>query len=347
MPESASRFFPLCRGSRKILILDLGFLGDTIQLIPSLYCIRQALPEAHLSVMVADHIKDILKVCPWVDNILGYPRFPKGPRWYQDFGRVRALRRAGYDAVINLNGSDRSSLLTWLTGAPLRFGRRPERVPPLWTWRYTHWVHVPYGTMPVYRQRWQCLQEAGFPGESPAFGTRIPEDVMSRVGTLLEGEREYIHVSPFTTLDYKELPETHLVDLIAELQEKRGWKVALSCAPNERERGKLDSLLKQLPRRPWKVFAGDLGLLELAGVIQSSQLHLGGDSGAMHVAFMTGVPTVTWFRDYANKVEWMPEGSNSRVVLGQDTPSGLQGVTAAHILTAVDSVMKDARTSRP
>lgn len=338
MSDNASNFFQLCRHARKVLVLDLGFLGDTIQLIPSLHCIRQAMPDAHLSVMVADHIKDILKVCPWVDAILGYPRFPKGPRWYQDFGRVKALRREKYDVIINLNGSDRSSILTWLSGAPLRSGRRPKRVPPLWAWRYTHWVHIPYGTMPVYRQRWLCLKEAGFPGDAPTFGTRIPEQVMGKVKELLDGESDYVHVSPFTTLDYKELPEDHLVKVVSELQDKRGLKVVVSCAPNDRERGKLDRLLKRLSRKPWKVFAGELGLLELAGVIQGSRLHLGGDSGAMHVAFMTGVPTVTWFRDYPNKVEWMPEGEHCRVVLGRDTPTGLQGITAADILAAVDSL---------
>src|SRR5438552_12137105 len=59
MAESSSLeqgFYHRTRGARKIMVLDLGFLGDTVHLLPALWEIRQAYPAASLHVMVAEHV---------------------------------------------------------------------------------------------------------------------------------------------------------------------------------------------------------------------------------------------------------------------------------------------------
>ena len=163
MPLPGNQFFPAVSPQAHILVLDLGFLGDAVHLIPALAAVRRALPKAKLEVMVAEHIQSIMAVCPWLDGVHGYPRFPKGPPWYENFGRVGELRRAHYDAVINLNGSDRSSILTLLSGAPLRLGRVPPKVPWFWPHCFTHTVDVPRGDRTVFLQHLDALAAAGFP----------------------------------------------------------------------------------------------------------------------------------------------------------------------------------------
>ena len=48
------------RDARKVMVLDLGFLGDTIHLLPALWMIRQAYPQAELHAAVADHIISLM-----------------------------------------------------------------------------------------------------------------------------------------------------------------------------------------------------------------------------------------------------------------------------------------------
>jgi heptosyltransferase-3 len=330
-----SDFFGLIPAQARILVLDLGFLGDTIHLIPALAAIRRACPRARLEVMVAEHIKDILAVCPWVDVVLGYPRFPKGPRWYEDFGRVQKLRAEKFDVVINLNGSDRSSILTRLTGAPLRLGRVPPKTSRFWNGCFTHTVNIPHGTKPVFQQRLDALAAAGFPSPAngPAFPIEIPATAAQQVAQRLGDNRPFVHLSPFTTQDEKELPAAALAEFLNAAQAARpdlAW--VISTAPNEREKSKLAALRKLLRFEPWRVFPGNLNLVELAAVIGRSRLHLGGDSGALHVALMTGTPTLSWWRNYAGRVEWMPPGPNSGAVIGEISPAGLQGVMVVALL---------------
>lgn len=345
MPRPGAEFFAEFPEAARVLVVDLGFLGDTIHLVPALWVIRRARPKARLEVMVAEHVKSILTVCPWLDAVHGYPRYPKGPRWYQELGRVRALRAEKYDVVINLNGSDRSSVLTWATGARLRLGRVPPEVAWFWPRCFTHTVDVPHGTQAVFRQRGDALKAAGFPmpEEGLTFSIGIPEAVERKLDGLLENVGAFAHMSPWATQTEKELPVEVLAEFLNEAHAARpnlGW--VLSGAPTAQEKERLQELRGRLKFAPAAVFAGDLSLVELAGLIKRARVHLGGDSGALHVALMTGTPTLSWFRDYAGRAEWQATGLKHRALLGTATAGGLSGITAKQLLAELDAVRESA-----
>jgi ADP-heptose:LPS heptosyltransferase len=143
----------------------------------------------------------------------------------------------------------------------------------------------------------------------------------------------WIHVSPFTTEDYKELPFAQISELLQKIHRRLpGRKLILTCAGNERETTKMSALLGTLDFQPWRVFSGDLNLLELAALVQASSVHLGGDSGGLHIAWMTGVPTVTWFRRYDGLADWQPVGDHHRSVVGERTPAGLAGISTSDLV---------------
>ena len=335
-------FYDESRFARRVMLLDLGFLGDSIHLLPALRILRQAYPEAELHVMVSEHVTKIMEVAPWIDKVWGYPRFPRGPKWYQDFGRIRRLRAANFDAVINLNGSDRSSILTGLSGARWRLGRRPEDGgPTFWSTMFTHIVEHPYKTELISTQRWHCLKKAGFPGAQPEVHPEIPEAARRSVREKAGDAGGWIHVSPFTTEDYKELSPGQIAEVLDQLHRRfPGEKIILTCSGHVREKTKMSALLAALNFQPWRVFAGELDLLELAALLQSSRLHLGGDSGGLHVAWMTGVPTVTWFRRYDGLPDWQPVGDRYRSVIGERTSEGLTDIRTPQIVAMAEDLLK-------
>lgn len=339
-------FWEAARTAQRIMVLDLGFLGDTVHLLPALWAIRTAWPNSELHVMVAEHVTQLLQVAPWIDRIWGYPRFPKGPKPWQDWGRIGKLRAARFDAVINLNGSDRSSLLTWITGARWRLGRRPEGGGPWhWPFQFTHIVDFPYKQQPVWQQRWLCLKQAGLPlTDEPRFKVELPTQPRRDLGIGPEDDSTYIHISPFTTQDLKELPLAELAALVNGLTESLPKKrITISCAPNARERSKMELLLQKLNAPPWKLFPGNIGLIDLISVMAGSAAHLGGDSGALHLALMAGIPTVSWFREYPGLGDWAPRGSNHRVLVGRPAgkqiPQEIQDLRAEDLLHAAAELL--------
>ena len=46
----SGNFFQRTHDAQKVMVLDLGFLGDTVHLLPALWVVRKAYPQAELHV---------------------------------------------------------------------------------------------------------------------------------------------------------------------------------------------------------------------------------------------------------------------------------------------------------
>jgi ADP-heptose:LPS heptosyltransferase len=346
MKNTPEVFLECTRAARKVMVLDLGFLGDTVHLLPALWMVRQAYPQAELHVTVAAHITSLMDCVPWVNRVWGYMRYPRHATLKENWQMVSRLRREKFDVVINLNGSDRSSWLTFFSGAPERLGRMPDDGgPPLWKRMFTAHVHHPFTDEPVYLQRCHCLEKAGFPFARPEFHVEIDPANLNAAQISGADRGAYFHISPFTTADYKELPPEQLAEFIGALGKSfPDRKLALSCAPTPRELEKLEKLLALLPQKPWRVFAGSLSLIQIAAVIQHSALHCCGDTGPFHLAVMTGTPTVAWFWPNPGLQQWLPGDGPYRVIVGANEPGAqfLGRIGTDDLIAAAQSILKSA-----
>ena len=324
--------------------MELAGLGDNAHLLPALWLVRKQWPDAELHVMANAHVADLFKVTPWVDRVWGYPSSPKpgvidSLRWAED------LRRAGFDVLINTTGSDRSSMIASATRAKVRIGRRPaDGGPPGWNLLFTQVMEYPHYEEPMYMQKWKCLRGAGFgkAGDEPEFHVTIDPALRRAAGIAPADEGRYVHVSPFTTADERELPAEQVVELVTRLRTTHpALRIVASCARNARERAKLDGLLARLREPPWKVYAGTLEVDALAAVIEKSALNLSGDTGTLHLARMTGAPAVAWFRTHKGEREWIPQGPQYRVLIAEGgEKDALHGIETAGLVRAAEEVLE-------
>lgn len=329
--------------ARKVLVMELAGLGDNVHLLPALWLARNQWPDAKLHVMVNAHVAALFRLTPWVDRVWAYPSSPK-PRLADNLAWARDLRRERFDVAINTTGSDRSSLLTRATGAPLRIGRRPaDGGPPGWPLLYTHVVDEPYYNDAMYRQKWRCLRAAGVGAESatPEFHVAIDPTLRRAAGIDPGDEGQYVHVSPFTTADERELPAAQMVELLAGLRAAYPHlRIVLSCAGTERERAKMQALLPLLREPPWRVYAGALDVATLAALIERCAVNLSGDTGSLHLAMLTGAPAVAWFRSHKGEKEWIPEGAQYRVRIAPGgAKDALHGIDTEALLADVGEAM--------
>lgn len=343
MTDTPVNFFARTRAAKKVMVLDLGFLGDTVHLLPALWMIRQAYSSAELHVTVASHVTTLMNCVPWVNRTWGYMRFPRHATLRENFAMVAALRREKFDVLINLNGSDRSSWLTFFSGARERLGRVPEDGgPPFWRQMFTAHIQHPFDGEPIYVQRCRCLEKVGFPFLPPEFHVEIAPENLGATDIVEADAGNYFHISPFTTADYKELPPAQMAEFIIALAKKfPEKKIVLSCAPTAREQNKMTELLALLPQIPWRVFAGNLNLTQLAAVIKNSAAHFSGDTGTMHLAAMTATPFVVWFWPNPGQHEWIPVGEKHRVIVGKNDLGAqyLGHIDNGEIIRATQSVL--------
>lgn len=328
----------------KVLVMELAGLGDNVHLLPALWLVRRTYPGAQLHVMASGHGAELFRLTPWVDRIWSYPRLPRPPGFLANLGWGRRLHAERFDLVVNTTGSDRSSVLTWLSRAPVRIGRLPaDGGPRGWRRLFTHVVQEPYYQEPMYVQKWKCLKQAGFGGsDAPEFHVSIDPSLRRAANIGSNEDGTYIHVSPFTSTERKELAADRTVEAIDALQTALPHlKLVLTCAPTAREREKLTGLLQRLPTRPWRSYAGTLDVPQLASVIQGAALHVGGDSAGLHLATLTGVPSVIWYREHGGRKEWTPPGDRHRLLVSDpgDAPV-LTGISTAQIVAAAREMVK-------
>jgi ADP-heptose:LPS heptosyltransferase len=62
----------------------------------------------------------------------------------------------------------------------------------------------------------------------------------------------------------------------------------------------------------------------LAGILEAAELHVGLDSGVLHLAVALGKPTVSLFRESVGRPGWAPRGSGHRVLV-RDCPCNSTG----------------------
>jgi len=192
-------------------------------------------------------------------------------------------------------------------------------------------VDVAYGTKSLLQQKCECLEKMGFPKSEVEFPITIPPQAQKKMDIELKDIGNFVHISPFTTLDFKELPIEVLADAINSLN----FEFIISCASNEREKNKLENFLNLFKRKPARIFPGNLSIVELTALIARSSMHLGGDSGALHIALMTNTSSISWFRDYPGNIEWMPYGDIHKALIGQESPSGILGISSSDLAKAI------------
>jgi hypothetical protein len=243
--------------------------------------VRQAYPQAELHVTVAAHITSLMDCVPWVDRVWGYMRYPRHATLKENWQMISRLRREKFDAVINLNGSDRSSWLTFLSGARERLGRVPDDGGPLfWRRMFTAHIECPRtngaglcSKMPLSRERPVSLsRRRNFTSKSPLkicarrkFPKPTPELIFTSARSRPPITRNCRRRNSWNSSRRSEKFPRKKTGVVLRADGTRTKKMA--------------ELLALLPQKPWRVFAGNLNLTQIAAVIQHSALHFCGDTG--------------------------------------------------------------------
>lgn len=310
------------RGAKKILLIHVGGLGDTIHQFPAAYALHQALPGCEIHFAMGGG-EGLFQLTPWIHKHWHAPAHFNLKNFDAVVSFVRAIRREKFDCTILF--WPRNSLIGMLalSGAKLRVSRSPQTDKPAWLTRAVahrvlehSWFNEPWFT-----ENCAVLKKYGIPVADDAdFGASIPPSAWEASGLTPAQRGQYIHVSPFATDDRRGLPDPQLSELLNGLHQKLRRPMVISISNDERQQRKLRELLPTLKFAPMKVFAGSLNFAQFAAVVSGAAVHVGPDSGGIHVAMMVRTPIMTWFRRSINLPHFAPTGPDHRVFVS-DNPA--------------------------
>jgi ADP-heptose:LPS heptosyltransferase len=306
-------FYDQSRGAKKVVVVDLGVLGDAVQLIPALWEIKRHYPGSELHVVSSPLGTDVLRLAPCVDHVWPLHVSPANRSLKAHLQAIRGLRREKFDVAFNFIGNDRGTILTGLTAAAWRAAHAAGRSHFWNRWLVPYWVPRQDVDLPVFEQYRRVLAVCGFYLEPARFDLKVGGAETEWSASVVPPGA--IHLSINSGNPYKECPVEFNAGLLKALWETRPeLKVVATTGTRERERERLRKLVAQLQDSRLVVVDKTLSVTEFAAVISRCRLHVGPDSGGMHLAVALNVPTVSFFREQAAYKCWMPQGPSHSVL---------------------------------
>jgi heptosyltransferase-1 len=276
---------------RRLLLIKPSSLGDIVHAMPTLAALRERFPQAEVTWLVKRQWAPLVDVMAGVDQVCSVSEGLRG--W---LGRVPALRAAGFDLVVDLQGLFRSGAMAWSTGCDRRLGFANAREgSPMF---YTSRVAVP--SVPMHAvDRYLLVAEAlgAARPTQPQFefvdrseDRQAVETMLARAGIV--AQQPWVAMNVSARWETKRWPPQHFAEAADRLSQTHGLPVVLIGGPAERPESLAVTALMHTKAID---LTGQTPVGLLPGLLRRATVLVTNDSGPMHIAAAVGTPVVALF----------------------------------------------------
>ena len=287
----------------RFLLIRLRQIGDVVFTTPAIRGLRERFPDAHITYVVEPAAAPVVEGNPHLDEVIVTAGQRGLAGFRDDLALIRRLRAERYDTAIDFHGGPRSSLITWLSGAPVRVGYAIAGR----SWMYTVRVPRPRRIRPRHAvlNQWDLLDAlglaapdpAGLPVEMPADGPAAARVVSRLADAGVEAGTRVIVVHVSAGNPFRRWPLDRFATLVSALaQADEARRVIVTSGPSERDAAA--TVVEQARARLKESEAGrvpacgEFSLAEFRALMDRASLYVGGDSGPLHIASTSCVPIV-------------------------------------------------------
>ena len=317
---------------RRALVIKLRHHGDVLLTSPVFTVLKRAASGVEIDALVYQDTAPMLEGHPAITAIHAIDRNWKRQgllaQATAERGLLAALRARRYDLVVHLTEHPRGAWLTRLLRPRYSVARDLEGAHRLWRTSFTHYYRLPRTTP---RHTVECnldaLRRIGFQPDPSEKQLVMRPDAASaaRVNTLLAqhglAPQAFVQLHPGSRWLFKCWPAQNYAGLLERLAGD-GMRVALTGAPDPRERALVDAILaatSAATRARVVDLTGQLSLRELAALTREARAFVGVDSAPMHIAAAMDTPCVALFGP-SGDIEWGPWGVAHRIIASTEHP---------------------------
>lgn len=291
---------------RKILVINLAFIGDVLLASPVARGLKEAFPHASIDMLVVPLTAQIAERNPYVRRVFSYDKRGRHKKAGELFRLIRSLCAENYDMAVSLNFSLRSAFMAWACGAGCRIGYAAQGGGALLT-------HTVPPDRSVVRHETEnhlaVLSPLGITVADTSLALAVrPEDVAGlQAGVKLDRDKPLAVFCPVGSYPRKSLPAERFAEIIA------GLAPMCQCVLIGSARdGTVLNSIRDASGVPAAVLAGSLNLGALSALIQTAGLLVTVDTGPLHIAEAVGTPAVALFGP-TDPAIWGPRNAGSQV----------------------------------
>jgi ADP-heptose:LPS heptosyltransferase len=298
----------------RIMVIQLGGIGDVLMIFPLLRQLRENFPDKSL-LTLTEYGDWLFALAPDLSDGITHQRLDLSLGYREKLGQIRSFSKGGIDLVISTargDGAVESSLIAWLTGAGIRIGYRQEGSALL----YTHTRDFSY-QVPIVEQNLGMLELLKCSSVATALGLTIAEEVAAEAKRLLEQPRELggavITFHPFAGnfAEFKSWPVTRYAQLANMLIDR--YSASIIVLGSARDRALWEEACPLGPKQGVTNLCGEISFPKSAAIIKQSDLFIGNDSSLLHLAESFGIPAIGIFGS-TSPAQILPRGHGTVVV---------------------------------
>jgi len=293
---------------RRILIVKLSAMGDVVHALPAVTYLRKAAPSAEVHWAVDTRFAELVEGNPGIAKVVPLPikewkgRAGSPSTWREALGAAKTLREGRYDIAIDLQGNIKSGVVTYLSGAPLRYGFSREVARERQNLWFTN--RRPPALEEDRHVTQKILRVASAPFDVPYTTEALRGEVVNTTAEtaaaslLLEealpGATPRLSLHPGTTWNTKRMDAAFWADTVRFVRDAFPALGVFLSWGTEKEREECLAIrhiaggrVALLPR---------LGYKALAATYRACGHMIGPDTGPLHLAAVVGAKTVSVFR---------------------------------------------------
>ncbi|MBL7157883.1 MAG: lipopolysaccharide heptosyltransferase II [Candidatus Omnitrophica bacterium] len=267
---------------KRILIVEVNWLGDVLFSTPFIRALRGKFKDAHIACMVVPRAKEILQHNPHINEIIIYDE--KGT--YKGlFGKIKLillLRKKRFDLAILLHRSFTRALITLLAGIKERAGYITKKRHAI----LTHPVESSETDLHKVEYFLKIAESLGCDTSNKNYEFFVTDKERKYVEKMLS--ENDVHLEDFVVIIHpganwipKRWSEDNFASLSDALIKKYNAKVIAIGAEKD---AKIAARIKNKMKEKFIIFSGKTSLLELGALTERADFVISGDSGPMHIA---------------------------------------------------------------
>lgn len=334
---------------RRILIVNVNWLGDTLFVTPFIRAVRENYKDAYIAVLTHPRCCAILEGNPHIDETILYDEKKEHKSIFRKFSIIAHLRSKKFDAAFILRESLSRTMILFLSGIPQRIGYETKRA----NFLLTRKIKLRKRPMHKVEHFLNIAKAMGIEVRSRDYEFTISRDDMQRAQKLLEehgvkGEK-FIAFNPGGNWDLKRWPYENFAHLGDEIQKRFHVKVVLTGA--EKDVGLTQKISELMGHKPI-IVCGKTDLKTLGALFHIAACVVSNDSGPMHIAVAARTKVIALFGPTSPALTG-PYGSGVYKVLHKDIGCKIpcyklecsdnrcmKAIKVEEVVEAIDGIMK-------
>lgn len=296
---------------RRILAVQIADIGDLILTTPALAALREAYPDAHITLLTSPHAYPVIDGASLIDEVIFSKRAPPLQTALQLLSLMWRLRRGRYDTTIFFHhlstraGALKYALLAYAAGSQQRIGLENGR-----GFFLTERVQDEGFGAKHQAQYWLELAAlAGASAERRPATVAIHDTDRAWASANLppkgEAPRIILHAGSGGYTHARRWPSAYFAAVAHALYQQFNAELLLVGGANDNGMEVLAAT-----HAPILDLTAKTTLRQLAAVLETADLFIGADSGIMHLAAAANTPVLTLFGP-SNADAWRPWTGNA------------------------------------